>query len=395
MNTGKKLLTISWLSAIALVVTLGIMFNQESQHFFGITDNREQAISFPHPVEILEARVVEGEEVAAGTLMLRLGRPDLRAEAEVLDHQLAELEAHHLESTITLQSEIAALEQEKMAGTAALNTDIDELEKLYRLDLAVMRSISSEQATARSRGASPRLAKLAGLRNERHHVAEAADSRIESIRQRLEASEAPALARLAELRSRRTELSRQQANLTVTAKNPGRVGSVLFRPGDQVPAFAPILTLHGLSPELAKGYIHEDVHNEVSEGQQVWVRSLTADDTELLIGTVESLGARIVAYPDRLLKNKGVPAWGREVVVRLDRDNRLLLGERVAISLQRPLPLQERVSVLLNRGLETIVGAEKAVAAVLPSSTRDPSDIAQADSLPLGADAGAERGLRP
>ncbi|MEN8132241.1 MAG: hypothetical protein ABFS45_19095 [Pseudomonadota bacterium] len=391
MHTGKTLLITTWLIVLIAVTTLGSMLEQKSQHFFGISDNREQAISFPHPVEIIEAHVVEGTEVTPGTLMLLLSRPDLKAELAMLNHQIAEIEARHRETAITLQGKINTLEQEKKVRTAALDTEIAELHKRHRLNLDVLRSISGNRADKSAEQSSPLAAKLTGLHTERHHVAEAADSQIDALRSRLAASEAPDQARLAELNAHRNELSRQQAKLTVTAKRHGRVGSVLFRPGDQVPAFAAIVTLHSLAPELIKGYIHEEVHNAVAQGQQVWVRSLTADHSELLTGTVESLGARIVPYPPRLLKNAAAPAWGREVVVRLDRDNHLLLGERTQISLDRPLPLQQRVATLLRRGFasipETTTATSEAMAANASGGmlerVKAPSGSAQLEMPPL------------
>jgi hypothetical protein len=48
--------------------------------------------------------------------------------------------------------------------------------------------------------------------------------------------------------------------------------------------------------------------------------------------------------------------------VRLNKGNRLLLGERVAISLQRPKSLQERVAPLLRGAMESVLGVRKAVA---------------------------------
>ena len=361
MRTGKILLTTTWIGAIAAVVALGNTFEQASQQFFGITDNREQVISFPHPVEIVEARVVEGERVVPGTVLLSLRRPDLQAEEAVLEHQIAEIEASHHEATVALEGESARVEQDLKVRSAELDTQIAELEQRHGNELAVLRSISGSRVAERANSDSPAMARLTGLRNERRRVAEAAASRIESIQQRLAASVAPERARLAELRSRRQELQRQQARLNVVASAAGRVGSVLFRPGDVVPAFASIITLHGAAPELVKGYIHEDVINEVSVGREVWVRSMAAGQ-QLLTGTVESLGSRIVAYPDRLLKNRGVPAWGREVVIRLDDGNRLLLGEKVSISLQRPKPMQAQIAALFNSGMRSVFGIGDAIA---------------------------------
>ena len=352
MHYGKTLLATAWLGAIVLVVLLGTTLKQESGHFFGITDNLEQSISFPYPVEIEQALVVDGQAVAPGTLMLRLSRPDLQAEIEVLEHQIAENSARHHETVVTLQGRINSLKQDKKLRIAALDTEIAELNKQVSLNIELLRSISGKNAAKRSQQSSPMLAKLSGLRAERRQVADAVQSQIDALIEQLAATNAPEQSGLAELEARLTELSRQQENLVVTAKYTGRVGSLLFRPGDQVPAFAAIVTLHSLAPELVKGYIHEDVYNAVTMGQQVWLHSLTGNRPAAIIGTVESLGARIVPYPERLLKNPGVAAWGREVVVRLEQQNPLLLGEKVMVDLSKPVPMGERISALFDNGIE-------------------------------------------
>jgi len=345
MRNGKILLATVWVAAITVVVILGATLKQEAGHFFGITDNREHAVSFPHPVEIVQALVVEGQEVEAGTLMLRLSRPDLQAEIAVVQHQIAELGAKHRETAVTLEGQINALEQDQKVHTAALDTEIAELRKRHSLNLDLLRSISGDGAgAADSHQSSPLLAKLAGLQRERQQVTEAVRSKTAALRQRIDATDAPDQARTAELNTHLAELSRQQESLSVNAKSPGRVGSVLYRPGDQVPAFQPIITFHSLAPELVKGYIHEDVYNAVSVGQQVWLRSLANAHLEPMQGTVEGLGARIIPYPDRLLKNAGLTAWGREVVVRLEQHNPLLLGERVIVDLDKPVTLEQRIS---------------------------------------------------
>ncbi len=368
MQNGKNLLIVAWVLAVVAVAVLGVTLKRESGHFYGITENLEQSISFPYPVEIEQALVVDGQEVKTGTLMLRLNRADLQAEIEVLKHQIAEKLAHHHETVVTLQGQINALQQDKKLRLSRLDTEISELRRQQKLNMKLLHSISGDEAAGKSAGASPMQAKLAGLQQQRLHVIEAAQSQIDSIQDQLAAVNAPEQIGVAELEARLAELSRQQARLVVKARYHGRVGSLLFRVGDQVPAFQPVLTLHSLAPKLVKGYIHEEVYNRVSMGQKVWLHSLAGNHAEPIEGVVESLGARIVPYPERLLKNPTVSAWGREVVVRLEENNPLLLGERVLVDLERPVDLGQRIAGWLDF-LHHDESAEKGLAADAIDST--------------------------
>ncbi|MGI9285455.1 MAG: hypothetical protein ACR2P1_08695, partial [Pseudomonadales bacterium] len=47
--------------------------------------------------------------------------------------------------------------------------------------------------------------------------------------------------------------------------------------------------------------------------------------------------SRIVEFPVRLKVNPLAQAWGREVVIRLNDDHSLLLGEKVSVQLDPPI----------------------------------------------------------
>ena len=125
---------------------------------------------------------------------------------------------------------------------------------------------------------------------------------------------------------------------------------MLYKPGEQVPAFQPIVTIHSETARYVKAYIHEAVLNNVAIGQSVWVTSLAnSGKVSPAQAVVESLGSRIVEYPERLRKNPLVSAWGREVVVRLDDRNKLLMGEKVVVGMSEPVALKDSLAQLFRR----------------------------------------------
>ncbi len=122
----------------------------------------------------------------------------------------------------------------------------------------------------------------------------------------------------------------QKKNLYVFATNSGIVGAVNFKKGEKVPAFAALLTISSENPTYAQGFIHESLHTRLAVGNQVQVSAANGAGPTLE-GRIASVGSRIVQIPFRLTRNPAVVIWGREVVVELPEENKLLLGEKVVV----------------------------------------------------------------
>lgn len=117
-------------------------------------------------------------------------------------------------------------------------------------------------------------------------------------------------------------------NLFVFAEVDGAVGAVNYKNGEKAPAFAPLITLVPLNPTYVNGYINENLSSTMAVGQTVEVSSAGG---KVVRGSVVSIGSRIVQIPERLLRIQTLPAWGREVVIKIPRANEFLLGEKVFV----------------------------------------------------------------
>lgn len=117
-------------------------------------------------------------------------------------------------------------------------------------------------------------------------------------------------------------------NLFVFAEIDGAVGAVNFKDGEKAPAFAPLVTLVPLNPSYVNGYVNENLKASVEIGQIMEVSSVGGKSVQ---GRVISVGARIVQIPERLLRIQTLPAWGREVVIKIPEQNGFLLGEKVSV----------------------------------------------------------------
>ncbi len=347
----KKILAISWITILVTLFVLQSHFKAETTVFMGITDDSGQAISFEYPIEIVELNTVEGQKVAEGDVLLKVRRSNLESKQAILSEKIHELDFRNQSSMVSIQAEIKSLRARKAAEQADLNVQIQKLRAQYRTNIKLLADITGSAESANDTD-NPFLEQIAVLKKQRSYIGRSIQAQIDSLRSQISSNNRPIHAQMNELKERRTELDRQVTELVVKADLSGQVGSVLYKAGETVNAFQPILNIHVMYPELVKGYINENVYNKVKAGQQVWVSSVALNGEAIAFkGIVENVGNRIVDYPQRLKKNVLVPAWGREVVVRLDNENRLLLGERVNIGLRPPQPSLSRRAVAYIKGL--------------------------------------------
>jgi len=323
-----------WVVALLGLVLLALNLNGSSSQFFGIAGSREQTISYQYPVEVLSVPIVEGEHVSENDVLLEVRRPDLRAKQAVLADNILELQARNSQSIADKKAKLVSLRSQQQAKLAEIDTKIKSLQSQYSLNLQLLSEISGSNAGNINSASSPVNVKLSGLRMERDHIEKSLQAKIDNLVEQLKSDSRPVISQISELEGRKGELQRQADNLVVKAKFSGSVGSVLYKPGEQVAPFKPIITLHSLSPNFIKGYIHETVLNTIRVNDNVWVKSHTAENNNaMVVAVVESLGRRIVEFPERLKRNRWVTAWGREVIIRLPEESRLLLGEKVVVSL--------------------------------------------------------------
>jgi len=330
------IIPIALLLAISGVFLLTNSFTENTNHFFGITDNKEQSVSFSEPVEITEIRVIEGQYVEQGTVLLKAKRSELSAQQEQLNGQIDELDARQNESKAKLNAEINVLRAKKRAELLSVDAQIRQLQSKRQFNNDLYKSITGDAPAVST--SDPLQQQIQSLGEQRGAIASAIQAQINSLKTQLRASEQPIYEQKKQVTERLDDINRQAEDLTIRADFTGRIGSINIKQGERIPSFQSVMTVHGLYPEYVKGYIHENVSNDVKIGQQVWVHSSYNNRGITVRGSVESLGSRIVEYPDRLKKNVAMRSWGREVNIRLKMDNPLLLGEKVQISFtsQRP-----------------------------------------------------------
>jgi len=345
----KKILPVAWSLSVISLVIIALTLSGESTHFYGIADDQEQTISYEFPVEIIKIYVMEGEDVKEGDLLMEVRSTKLHSSLAIVGDELQELKSRNKEEVETLRSELISQQAHKNALKADMDNQINILQSRFELNSSFVKQIANAENKSEDKKAvaeiSPLLAEINSLKIQRKHLLESVQAKINNIKSLLNVSERPIHSRISGLEEKKSELLRQVSDFKIKAKFEGKVGSLLFKEGETVSPYMPILSVHSTNPSYVKAYISENVVNKVKLGQQIWVQSSTnQEESNIIIGQVESLGSRIVEYPERLKKSPLVAAWGREVVVKLNNDHLLLLGEKVVVLLNEPLSVMDRLT---------------------------------------------------
>jgi len=340
---NKLILPVTWMVALIVLILFTTQLNNAATHFFGIADNQEQTISFSYPVQIETIDVVEGEQVDGQQVVLRVTTPDLASKKAIIEDQINAATSKYNEETSTLWAELKSLQAKKSAALDEIGAKIFRLQSKNKLNLRMLSEISGSDNSEEVMQSSPLLAEISALKSQRIHLGQSFQAQIDNLKAQLSKTDnRPVDAQLSELREIKSQLEQRETDLVVKASMEGRVGSILYKANEQVAPFESILTIQGNTPSFVKGYIHEDVLNNVKIGQIVWVKPKSPSGTAgIYKGQVESLGKRIVEYPQRLRKNPLVLAWGREVVINIPIGNKFLAGEKVEVLFKEPVPATE------------------------------------------------------
>ncbi|MGI9326744.1 MAG: hypothetical protein ACR2PZ_16110 [Pseudomonadales bacterium] len=334
---SRSILALAWIAAFAGVAGLSWHNGTNAHHFYGIADDLEQTIRFAAPVDLIAYRQVAGQLVVQGEVIVEVAQPELEAQIRMLDEQVLALELSNRESRASIKAQIIELEADGQAALATVRAERQELLQRQRANRSFLADASTDDPFALAIGS---------LQMRERAMRRSTAARVDDLNSQLAQAKRPLDAQIDELRKQQQELLRKREALTVRANADGRVGSQLFQLGDRIPPFEPIMTVHGMRPTFVKGFIHEQVFNDVQIAQTVWVRSAAQQSGDWYPAVIESLGSRIVEFPLRLKVNPMAQAWGREVILKLQAQHQLLLGEKVEIQLAEPFTHWRQVVAL-------------------------------------------------
>ena len=334
MNRINKLY-VFWILAVVVLFLISRNFTQKNTDFYGIAETREIVVSSESPVEVREIHVVAGQKIKKGDLLVELDKPELDIKINQTSHLLTELKAQKGVDSQTLKATIDELEAEIASKKSEINYEIKQLQQQYLINkklTAKLKSIKKENiASEKGNIDNPFELRIESLKKELELAITPMQIKIDMLKKELHSPENANRINTERLEKKLVFLYKEKSKLYHFAQIDGIIGSVNFKDGETVSPFSPVLTLHTKSPSFIKGFIHENVYNQIAIGNNVQVTSLAAKGSSSA-GQIVGVGSRIVEFPVRLRKNPDFQVWGREVLVKINDLNSFLLGEKVLIT---------------------------------------------------------------
>jgi len=348
-----KLLTLTWILALLAVTQTSMKGKEETTSFQGIAETREVIVNSEEPVEIWNIHVVPGQEIKKGRVLVELERPELTMKINEISHQLDELKSQHLINKDEIRSQISQRKAEQSSIIGEIEHKIQLIQSHYRFNkemVAGLKSISPKKEPFRMSGSIA--IEIDNLKKERQLTRKRLQTEIDDLNSKLASSEAPESIRQERLQKELELLYKEKKALLIRAPIDGVIGAIHCKSGEKISPFEPILTLHTRSPSYVRGYIHENIHNLASVGDNVHVASTTGE-LRSVDGQIVGVGSRIVEYPMRLKKRPEVQSWGREIEISLPDSNPFLMGEKVMIQTEYHNQVSYLASVKAWLNLET------------------------------------------
>ena len=325
-------LSIAWILCVLFAVMLGFIYQGKAAMFRGIAESSETIISLPSPTEIVKIYVVPGQEVKPGDTIVVINRPDLTLRVAELTRELDALEGRSNLSSAEIDQKVADVKANLETRRLTLSAEIRNLETEYESNKAISAKLKSlSNSKSQSDGNDAMAMRIKSLKNELALATKSANEQIALLRGSSKLQKASGKSEAENLKKELEEMQKQQEELIQIAKEDWVVGDVNVRDGEKVSSFAPIVTLAHKSPTLVRGYINEQIYQNMDLGEAVKVTTL-AGSGKAVVGEVVGLSSRIVAFPERMWKMPEMPVYGREVTIKIPENNPFLLGEMVTIS---------------------------------------------------------------
>lgn len=291
----------------------------------GIAISNAYTVSTDKAATVAGVKVVPGQEIRSGQLLVELSSVELEMQIEKMEQRIGVLKMEQQEKTKLAVSEAALIRAQAGVKIEELNTEIAETES----EVSLNREITKTHKLGRDSSAdTPLQHKINALKQQRNRHEEASAIQVRDIMQESETEQVLLTNQISILQKELDLLHDQKNKLNKYASSDGVVETIFVKPGEQVNAFAPLISLNPVHPTSVVGYL-------VGKKQSMPIGSgVTISSYEyprnVADGKIIGYGA-VVQLPEILQKTTATKAFGREVFVEIKAENKFSAGEKVLI----------------------------------------------------------------
>jgi multidrug resistance efflux pump len=309
------------------MVFISLRYFKGSRHStVGITHSREHKINAEKAAQVKSIKVIPGQQVSAGDLLIELISNSLEIEVAKLNNKITSLHSEKSEKAKLAESEIAFVRANEGIGIERINTEISQVESEMKLN----RRLTNEFTTIRDSigNSQPLILKLQSLKKQRSRQEEAISIKVKDILQQMDTEQRLLINQINLLERELALLQTEKQSLNKYATADGVVENVYVRAGEQVDAFTSLLSINLVHPTMVVGY-QIGKKDELPVGATVIIASFE-DPDKVINGKVIGYGA-VVELPEILQKSTAVKSFGHEVFIEIPVENAFASGEKVLI----------------------------------------------------------------
>lgn len=297
--------------------------------FHGFAENAETEINLDYDVEVTKVLVVPGQAVKQGEVLLEVKNIKLAQDIINNNQEINILRAEKKAWVEEEQGKLKTLELNKESDLAGLKQDIEQ----YKTEINYLKQLWQGLKTI------PDSLNLSFLNLDKK-ISEKEleiiqktnyyDTQINVLKQSIKYGQNPYLQQEIKLSSANDYTGQRIQKLKILAPHDGLIGNVHCSEGEFIDAFSPLITYYEPNPTQVKAYVLENQAFQVNLRDTFKIISVR-DENLQYEGILIGLGSRIVEIPERMRKIPEIKSYGREVVIQVPSDNRLIQKEKVRL----------------------------------------------------------------
>lgn len=299
--------------------------------FYGFAENKETELSHDKSVLIHKILVTPGQEVSKGQLLIEVKQSTIDFKFDNANLDLQRLETVEQQQKQQILNRIAQLKVKRTTDVEALNIEISALESKIQYNKSLIEDLKSIDIKNDDSANNPNAVKLQALKKNLQIITKPIDIEIDQLQKELASISIPSQVQQEKLKGEIDYYKSEQGKLEILAPSDGLIGNIFCKEGENIAAFTSLLSFYEQTPTIVKGFVHESLLLQVEVGDMLTVSSTLLNDQKTE-GQIIGLGSRIVEIPERLRKIPEFKTYGREVLIRIPKNNPFLQKEKVMLN---------------------------------------------------------------
>ena len=311
---------------LAMLFISSRYFKGSGDASIGVAQSREYKINSDKSALVKSIKVVPGQEVNEGDLLIELTSETLEIEIAKLVNRITVLKSERAEKAKLADAEISYIKAQNNITLEELELEIRQTTSELKMNEALTKDfVAAEKSTQDS----PLEIKINSLKQQKKiHLMEQ-DIKIKDVLQESTTEQMLLENQIALQQSELELMKSEKSKLNKYANAAGVVKNVYVKAGEQVDAFTPLLEVNPKRPTTIIVYLVGKKSDLYPIGASVSVSSYD-QRRNAVAGKVIGYGS-VSELPEILQKSTATTAFGQEVFIEVPAENFLANGEKVLV----------------------------------------------------------------